>query len=513
MKKQPLSIKIRRTVQLVFLALFILTILQATYPFQPWLPPELFLWADPLAALSTQIAGRFFEPLFLIALIVLLSPFVIGRAFCGWVCPLGTTIDVTDRWLAKKKNRSTRNLRKIKTVALVLLLLLALFGIQLSWLLDPLPILWRSLGIIGMALFFLFSEGIFNGLYATGIFSDVISSVQDKITSYLFPLSAPTFLNLLIPIIIIVVILGLAKISRRFWCRNLCPLGALLGLVAKFSPLQRFVNQEFCSSCAICWNKCKMDAIEKDFVTTEKSECILCLDCSRDCPEKAITYSLHAPTRMQSSMDLSRRSFLGAGIAALLSSGLFAITGINPTKTNRRIRPPGSLIEDNFLEHCIRCEECVRICATSGGCLQMSFLESGLAGMLTPIAKYRLGYCEYNCNLCGQICPTKAIQPLELAEKQEWKMGTAFFLQDRCIPYRLNQDCLVCEEHCPLPEKAIKLTAKEYIDPETGTKRMIHYPYIDSDLCTGCGICENKCPLEGEAAIVIYREGEERKIA
>ena len=143
----------------------------------------------------------------------------------------------------------------------------------------------------------------------------------------------------------------------------------------------------------------------------------------------------------------------------------------------------------------------------------MSFLESGLAGMLTPIAKYRLGYCEYNCNLCGQICPTKAIQPLELAEKQEWKMGTAFFLQDRCIPYRLNQDCLVCEEHCPLPEKAIKLTAKEYIDPETGTKRMIHYPYIDSDLCTGCGICENKCPLEGEAAIVIYREGEERKIA
>jgi len=509
--KKITSGKIRKIVQILFLALFLLTVLQATYPFRPWIPPELFLWADPLTALTVQISGRFFDPVFLIALLVLLSPFVFGRAFCGWICPLGTTIDISDKlFFGKKKKPSTRKYRPIKTVILITLLLFAIFGIQLSWLMDPLPILWRSFGVLGMSFFYLLANTILNGLYDANIFPDAVLDIQDGISAWLFPVGTPKFSMLLLPFLIIIGILALEKISRRFWCRNLCPLGALLGLLSKFSPFQRVVDKDACTGCSICRNKCKMGAIENDYISTEKSECILCLNCKDDCPTDAISYQFRPPLTMKSATDLSRRSFIGAGTLALFGSGLFALNALNPRQTDRRLRPPGALPEDDFLERCIRCEECVRICATSGGCLQMAFLESGLEGIMTPLSKYRIGYCEYNCNLCGQICPTKAIQPLELAEKQKRKMGTAIFLKDRCIPYRLNENCIVCEEHCPLPEKAIKLERRNYKDTETGEVRIVEYPYVDPDLCTGCGICENKCPLEGDAGIIVIREGEER---
>jgi len=501
---------LRRTVQLLFLGLFILTVLQAGYPFQPWIPPELFLWADPLAALATQIAGRFFDPVFLIALLVLLSPLLFGRAFCGWICPLGTTIDISDRLFTKKKNRSTRRYRPLKSILLITIFFFALLGVQISWYLDPLPILWRSLGIFGMSFFYLVTDGILSGLYDLNLLTDTVLNLQDSISIRFFPLGTPTFTNLFLPFLIFITILALRKISRRFWCRNLCPLGALLGLLSKFSPFQRIVAEKACTSCAVCQKKCKMDAIEDDYIHTEKSECILCLDCQEDCPTDAIRYGFRAPLAMRSATDLSRRSFIGAGIAALLGTGFLSLSALNPHKTDRRLRPPGALPEDDFMERCIRCGECMRICATSGACLQMAFLETGLEGLLTPVSKYRLGYCEYNCNLCGQICPTKAIQPIELAEKQKVKIGTAFFLTDRCIPYRLNENCIVCEEHCPLPEKAIKLKEEEYEDLATGEKRLIGYPYVEPDLCIGCGICENKCPLEGEAGIIVTREGEER---
>lgn len=503
------KIRIRKIVQIFFLLLFILTVLQATYPFQPLLPPELFLWMDPLAAIGTQLAARFFDALFLLSLIVLLSPLVFGRAFCGWICPLGTVIDSGDYFTKKKRAKATRRLRPIKSILLALFIFLAILGIQYAWFMDPLPLLWRSSGVIGMAFFFLFSNTILNGLYTLGIFPNAVIDIQDRITAYLFPVATPQFTTLLFPLALILIILGLGLISRRFWCRNLCPLGALLGLLAKFSPFQRTVDDS-CTSCQRCQRSCKMDAIEADYVTTEKAECILCLNCAQDCAPRSIHFRFQSPIRMKSAPDLTRRSLIGTGIAGLFGAGLFALRPRSERRSDRLIRPPGALEEDEFLERCIRCEECVRICSTAGGCLQMSFLENGLESLLTPVSKFRVGYCEYNCNLCGQICPTKAIQPLALEEKQEIKTGTAVLLKDRCIPYRLNEDCIVCEEHCPLPDKAIKLDRMLYTDQDTGEQRYVNYPYVDQDLCTGCGICENRCPLLGEAAIIVIREGEER---
>lgn len=500
----------RKISQIFFFLLFTLTILQATYPFKPWIPPELFLWLDPLTALTTQIAGRFFDAIFLLALIVFISPLIFGRAFCGWVCPLGTMIDASDHILKPKKRNSYRKWRFLKIALLVGVIVLAICGVQYAWLLDPLPIAWRSLGVIGMALFFLLFDTILSGLIGIGVFPDALLNFQDKLIGYLFPVGNPSFNGLAAPLIIFLVILGLSRLSRRFWCRYLCPLGALLGLVARLSPLRRIVDSEKCTACGICQHNCKLDAIESDFVTTAKSECILCLNCKHDCPTDAISFGWHSPRQMMNKIDLSRRAFIGTGLTALAGAGFLSINKINPRQTDRLIRPPGALIEDEFLERCIRCGECVRICSTSGKCLQLSILENGLEGFLTPLTQYRRGYCEYNCNLCGQICPTKAIQPLDKTAKQKYKMGHAIFLKDRCIPYRLNEDCLVCEEHCPTPDKAIKVNKREYVDPVSGEKRIVSYPYVDETLCIGCGICENKCPLNGEAGVIVIREGEER---
>ena len=166
--------------------------------------------------------------------------------------------------------------------------------------------------------------------------------------------------------------------------------------------------------------------------------------------------------------------------------------------------------EEEFLSRCIRCGECIRVCSTSGGCLQPGITGMGIAGLMTPRADYHLGYCEYECNLCGQICPTEAIQKLKLKEKKRYKMGTAIIQKDRCIPYRLNDNCIVCEEHCPIPEKAIKLDEKKIFSSFYNSEIIVKYPYAIPELCIGCGICENKCPVEGEPGIIVIKEGEER---
>ena len=67
----------------------------------------------------------------------------------------------------------------------------------------------------------------------------------------------------------------------------------------------------------------------------------------------------------------------------------------------------------------------------------------------------------------------------------------------------------MCEEHCPLGDKAIKFDIREARTPD-GQIRTVKFPYVDEELCIGCGICENKCPLIGKPGIFLTSEKEER---
>jgi ferredoxin len=175
------------------------------------------------------------------------------------------------------------------------------------------------------------------------------------------------------------------------------------------------------------------------------------------------------------------------------------------------IRPPGAVVEDRFLDLCLRCEECVKACSSTGGCLEPAGYKYGIAGFWTPQANMRDGYCEYSCTLCGEVCPSGAIKPLSREVKQKKIIGLAFINRSLCIPWRAGVDCIVCEEHCPTPKKAIQFRIGEVAWPE-GIKTGVKLPYVDETLCIGCGICEYKCPVLGESAIRITRENEQREV-
>jgi Pyruvate/2-oxoacid:ferredoxin oxidoreductase delta subunit len=158
----------------------------------------------------------------------------------------------------------------------------------------------------------------------------------------------------------------------------------------------------------------------------------------------------------------------------------------------------------------------MKICPTGG--LQPALTEAGLEGLWTPKLTPQVGYCDYECNRCGQVCPTQAIRPLSLADKKQTRIGLAFIDISRCLPFAFGTPCLVCEEHCPVPEKAIELRAHAGGGRGRGRGRSgggdgaaeLLYPHVVPDRCTGCGICENVCPFKERPAVYVTSANESR---
>ncbi len=292
-----------------------------------------------------------------------------------------------------------------------------------------------------------------------------------------------------------VILLNLA--APRFWCRYLCPLGALLGLLSKVAVVRREVSDQ-CTQCDDCVRVCPTGTIQpaKEYAS-DPGECTMCLECLAVCPYSAVEFPTHLSLAEGQPYDPSRRHALMALGAAIAGIGLF--------RTAKRdhpwlIRPPGAQ-ENDLLSKCIRCGECVRACPTSA--IQPAVAEAGLEGLWTPVLVARLGYCDYSCNACGQVCPVQAIPPLSLEEKRQQVIGQAYIDQNRCIPWADHQDCIVCEEMCPVPDKAIKLERVEARNGD-GVLVTVQRPHVIRERCIGCGICEYKCPVSGEAAIRVY---------
>jgi ferredoxin len=219
---------------------------------------------------------------------------------------------------------------------------------------------------------------------------------------------------------------------------------------------------------------------------------------------------MHAPRHER--LDVDRRTLLAAGLAG---AGTALLARVEPIGGGRSfkpglIRPPGSLPERDFLERCVRCGECMKVCPTNA--IQPAMGQAGAEGLWTPFLDMDVGYCEYECTLCGQVCPTDAIRELSVAEKQKVKIGLAYFDRSRCLPYAYARSCIVCEEHCPTPKKAIWF---EQVEATTarGERVTLKQPRIDADLCTGCGICQNKCPMADQAAVLVTSVGETRNPA
>ncbi len=503
----------RRILQIIFLLLFVFLFIRARYPYEVDLASDIFLRFSPLVPLFYFI-DNLNVPLFLLpALVILiLTPFL-GRFFCGWICPLGTSLDLIDRILGAPSNKISQKwikMRWIKFWILSLAIILAILSINIWGYFDPIAIFTRITTII----FYPFLTFVIESLLILGVkisfFEPIATRIYDWFKITVMPENQAFHQSVIWIFLLALFIFGLEKLSRRFWCRNVCPAGALLGFLSQFRFYERIVS-DICPLCNRCQVECKMNAIPAGKVKeTNKVECIECFNCGENCPpkKKSISYRFRwAP--YHSKPDFSRRKFLGSTVTGIAILGLFGIHINSKNAEAKLIRPPGALPEDEFLDRCIRCLECIRICQTNGRCLQPAGFDQNLLNLWTPIAEMRQGYCEYNCNLCCQVCPTDAILPLSLELKQKTPIGLAKFDKNLCIPFERNEDCIVCEEHCPTPDKAIKFDLKEAILAD-GNRKIVKYPYVEKELCIGCGICEEKCPLPNLPGIFVTKENEKR---
>ena len=319
--------------------------------------------------------------------------------------------------------------------------------------------------------------------------------------------------------VLFLAILAMSLRVTRFWCRAICPLGALLGAVSRWSVLGLHKDPERCNNCNRCLLHCQGGDDPIGGAPWRKSECLMCMNCVGSCPDHALVFRFFRKEKEVASPDLGRRRTLtGIAAGAVAVPLLRANTGLGKSRNERLLRPPGALDEPGFLSRCIRCGECMKVCPNNA--LQPTLAEAGLEGLWTPTLVPRIGYCEPSCVLCSEVCPTGAIWQITPKEKgwvvgvgaaqnQPIRLGTAFYDRGRCLPWAMATDCIVCEEWCPVSPKAIYVEEAEVVDSAGKTKKL-QQPRVDPSRCVGCGACEYACPLQDRPAVYVTSIGESR---
>ena len=508
--------RLRRLVQLGTLAFFVYLLFTALQHKAAFPLADLFFRFDPLAALATMLAARQWLGHLALALVTVAATIVLGRVWCGWICPLGTVLEYTPFKAAQQRaRRLPPRLRDGKYMLLGSIVAMAALGSMTLMVLDPLSLLTRTMTTSIIPGFDFAVTKLETGMLHVGFLQPTVNWIEAHLRGNVLPVIQPHYTQAVFLAVLFLGIIALNALADRFWCRYLCPLGGLLGLLAKIAVL-RPVVQEACTRCDRCAAACKLGAIEPAGVRAEaagsaatatppaviSSECTMCLDCLVACPTAAaMSFGPQLRPGPWATYDPGRKQFVtalvgGVGAVVLLGTGVW-----HRQRDSRLIRPPGSQNESAFLDHCLRCGQCMKVCPTSG--LQPALDEAGLEGIWTPVLKPRLGYCDYGCNACGHTCPSGAIPKLDLATKRKQVLGVAVIDRDRCLPWAQDTPCIVCQEMCPVPDKAIQLTKGKMVKNAQGFENWVTKPLVAAELCIGCGICEYRCPVEGRAAIVV----------
>jgi len=465
-------------------------------------PVRLFLDFDPLILISTLLSAHAAPVTFYLSLVLIAMTLILGRVFCGWACPLGTLNNMA---AALRKRTSFHDWHRLKYLVLVFLLASSVFTLQLAGLLDPISLLIRSLALGIYPAFNHAAGAAANMLYEHGPAPSFSDAIYIWLKGGLLPFNEPHYRQAVLMGSIFLLVLGLNLHERRLWCRHICPLGALLGLLSRRSLLRRSVS-EGCTGCGACATLCQGAAAPDRKEDWKSEECYYCMNCDDACPEGAVSFGFR-DERRQSALDLGRRRVLGAVAAGVAAVPLLRVTEAAGVTDPLLVRPPGSLEEGEFLRRCVRCGECMKVCITGG--LQPALMEAGPEGLWTPVLVPRMGYCEYNCTLCGQVCPTGAIKELERDRKVKVHIGTAMIDNGRCLPWAHGRPCIVCEEMCPTPKKAIWFQ-EATVSLRDGSTVKLKQPVVDLELCIGCGICETQCPVTDRPAIYVTSAGESR---
>ncbi len=421
---------LRLVTALIFLALTTLSITGV------WVPAWFFslqpgpLWVR-LAAGATATGIT-------LTIVLLALTLVFGRFFCAVLCPLGTCQDgialVRPKW-----KTLLPNLQAVRySIASISLLLLA--G--------------------GWALFFRYLDP----------FSRFAAMV--------------TGTSVVIPLLLLVV---LVMWKRRIYCVSLCPVGTVLGMVAKFS-LWRLQINDTCGGCGRCDAICPTGCIDNATQSIDTERCVLCLKCVSVCPKESIGYAF---TDQRATVDTSRRKFLvGSAVvvaAVVVGRGFsHAVQAIARGAENVRhlILPPGAIDSERFARQCTGCQVCTTNCP-------VGIIKPSPSGFGPVRLEYSDNGCEYNCTQCNTVCPTGALQTLNLANKQWLKIGEAQIDPANCRIVKDGIACSLCAKACP--KQAIIM-----VDSPDG----FAVPEVAAFHCIGCGVCQAVCPANPKAIMV-----------
>jgi len=550
---------IRRSVQVFTFALFILFFFLTTATGKELLgvPVNLFMTLDFLNTLKNSIASHHI-PIYAIGpgVFILLLTLWGGRIFCGWICPLGTSIDIADRLLYRKgklfytkKRSDTKLFRNWKYAYLLIGVGAIVFGVDVLTFGDPISLITRTFTFCFYAPVAYIWNGVVNVANHVGI-GHVVYNMGGNLDTWNLP--GLTYWNGVPVLLMFIGIIALSGYQERFWCRNLCPYGGLLALISRISWLRHFIKMEGCIHCKKCELQSRMgcyDNLDKNAKQEEMhsiSECIQCFRCETVCPTDVIRIRPHVPASIkealhlapkgtaprpepQTEIDLGRRGVMASlgvgllwGAAAKANAGEYQGHMRRYHHNNKSMRPPGALPESEFLAACTRCAECMKVCPTNA--LQPATFETGIQGIWTPLLVPSVGPCAEKCTSCGDVCPTGAIRPFTWQDKRyKLKMGLANVNRSTCVAWNGGRDCIVCAEVCPYSAVIFKDTMDDTlpVDPslpitaklpngKENKGRIKRVPTVDEKLCTGCGLCEYHCPVLPDHSIVVYTFQEDR---
>ncbi len=506
--------------QVVFFGLFLFSVWATWTSRLEGYPVSRLLEMDPLVAVSTALSTGYIYRYLGWALGIIVLTFLFGRVFCNWICPFGTLHQFVNYLFNIQPNskRIEQNryhpAQYFKYAILVVFLIMAALGALQIGLLDPIVMMYRG--------FATFVSSAWNMLISaiTPLFVRVGIEASWSDTLKFSPGAAHRiFVGSFWIGLWFLLFVALNLWKPRFFCRFVCPLGAFLGVLSRYSLFRINRDVTKCTDCNLCLTRCEGAADPQSMV--RKSECFSCMNCIDDCPEDALQFTMIGLDRKQvvEAPDISRRRLVFAGITGLLA---FPLLRNNGTATDENfsphmIRPPGSVAEPEFLKKCIKCDQCINVCPTN--VLQPATLkEGGFETLWTPVMNFNIGHCQLNCTLCSEVCPTGAIRKITVAEKLgkgEYThkgpivLGTAFINTTRCLPWANQIPCVVCEEVCPVSPKAIQ-TIDEEVKDVFGKMVVLNKPFIVPDLCIGCGICQHECPVQDDPAVYVTAIGESR---
>jgi polyferredoxin len=505
--RHTFSTRIRRLSQIAFFLLFLWLLARTRMnsssggDARPLHPVNYFFRLDPLAALVNILAGHTFDPALIWPLIILVPTFFLGRFFCGWICPLGSMSQFVGIIRSQSKVRKTliaanryKKWQATKYFLLITGLLAALCRNNMVGWIDPFSFLVRSIGV---------------------------SILPTAASKKYYVVYQPHYWPSVLMGAVFLALLAMNLRVTRLWCRALCPLGALLGMAARWSILGLHKDAATCNKCSRCLINCQGGDDPIGGVPWHKAECHLCLNCVDACPHGSLEFRFSREVQTPQEVvrtNLSRRRALAAAVTGLAVVPLLrAQSLLVKSQSEWLIRPPGALNETDFLSLCIRCGECMRVCPNNA--LQPTFTEAGLAGLWSPVVTPKIGYCEPSCVLCSEVCPTGALQKMTPRQKG-WiagdgepstptLIGMAVYDQKLCLPWAKATDCVVCLEWCPVTPKAIYVKDATVMEAN-GNPRTLKQPHVDLNRCVGCGACEFSCPLQEQPGVVVTSSGESR---